>query len=55
MAGYDDQVAENPVFQATKDKLDSVVANVALVFNNSVSLEDKLDCVLSNVALVFIN
>ena len=39
MAGYDDQVAENPVFQATKEKLDSVGCGMCLAKWTQVTLQ----------------
>ena len=39
MSGYDDQVAENPVFQATKDKLDSVGCGMCLAKWTQVTLQ----------------
>ena len=39
MAGYDDQVAENPIFQATKDKLDSVGCGFCLAKWTQVTLQ----------------
>jgi len=38
MPGYDDQVAENPTFQATKDKLDSVGCGMCLAKWTQVTL-----------------
>jgi len=39
MSGYDDQVAENPVFQATKDKLDKVGCGMCLAKWTQVTLQ----------------
>ena len=43
MAGYDDQVAENPVFQATKEKLDSVGSGMCLAKWTQVTLQYRRD------------